>query len=265
MTTTTPGPAPGYEAFAAFYDDFTATSDYETWTSHVLKLAERHGLDGRRLLDVACGTGKSFLPFLERGFDVTGCDVSPGMLAQARRKAPRTPLVEADMRRLPVLGGFDLVTCFDDSVNHLLSEEELASALASMAKNLGPLGLLLFDLNTLLAYRTTFATDRVSVHDDTTFLWHGEGSVEDPPACEAAARIDVFDPREDGVYTRLSTHHQQRHFPPHRVTALLAAAHLECVGVYGVLDDGSHVVEVDETRHLKVMYAAQPAKGGDPE
>jgi hypothetical protein len=49
------------------------------------------------------------------------------------------------------------------------------------------------------------------------------------------------------------------------VTALLAATHLECVGVYGVLDDGSHAVEVDETRHLKVMYAAQPAKGGDPE
>jgi SAM-dependent methyltransferase len=265
MTTTTPGPVPGYETFAPFYDAFTAASDYETWTSHVLKLAERHGLDGTRLLDVACGTGKSFLPFLERGFDVTGCDASPGMLAQARRKAPGVSLVEADMRRLPELGGFDLIVCFDDSVNHLLSEDELSSALASMARNLTPLGLLLFDLNTLLAYRTTFATDRVSIHHGTTFVWHGEGRADAPPGCEAAARIDVFDAREDGVYTRVSTHHRQRHFPPHRVTALLAATRLECVGVYGVLDDGSHVVEVDETRHLKVMYAAQPAKGGDPE
>ncbi|MEA2363796.1 MAG: hypothetical protein QOD71_2941 [Thermoleophilaceae bacterium] len=264
MTMTTSGPAPGYEAFAPFYDAFTAASDYETWTSHVLKLAERHGLDGTLLLDVACGTGNSFLPFLERGFDVTGCDVSPGMLAQASRKAPGIPLVEADIRQLPTLGAFDLVVCFDDSLNHLLSEEEFASALASMANNVGPRGLLLFDLNTLLAYRTTFAADRVSVHHETTFVWHGECSTDAPPGCQAVACIDVFDPREDGLYTRVSTHHPQRHFPPHRVTALLAASGLECLGVYGVLDDGSHVVELDETRHFKAMYAAQPAKGGDP-
>ena len=65
------------------------------------------------------------------------------------------------MRELPVLGGFDLVTCFDDSLNHLLEEDDLAAALASMAANLEPTGLLLFDLNTLLAYRTTFAADSV--------------------------------------------------------------------------------------------------------
>ncbi|MBA3264583.1 MAG: class I SAM-dependent methyltransferase [Thermoleophilaceae bacterium] len=263
MTTTTPGAARGYEALAPFYDAFTAASDYETWTSHVVKLAEEHGLDGTRLLDVACGTGNSFQPFLDRGFDVTGCDASPEMLAEAARKAPGVRLVEADMRHLPALGCFDLVVCFDDSLNHLLSEDELASALASMAGNLEPQGLLLFDLNTLLAYRTTFATDSVSVRDGTTFVWHGDCSPDSPPGCQAAARIDVFDRRSDGLYTRLTTRHPQRHFPPHRVTALLAGARLECVGVYGVLYDGSHVTEVDETRHLKAMYAAQPAKGGD--
>ena len=71
--------------------------------------------------------------------------------------------------------------------------------------------------------------------------------------------------RPDGRYERVSTRHAQRHFPPHRVTALLARAGLECLGVHGVLGDGSHVPEPDETRHLKVMYAARLAKGGDPE
>jgi SAM-dependent methyltransferase len=265
MTSTAPAAASGYERFAQFYDDFTSGSDYELWTTHVLELARDHGLAGRRLLDVACGTGKSFLPFVERGFDVTATDVCPAMLAEAARKAPGVALVEADVRELPPLGRFDLVTCFDDSLNHLLEEHELEAALVSLRANLGPDGLLLFDLNTLLAYRTTFAVDSVSERDAALFAWRGECRADAPPGCRASARIEAFAVREDGLYERQHFVFEQRHFPPHRVTALLRAAGLDCLGVHGVLADGSHVPELDETVQLKAMYTARVAKGGDPE
>jgi SAM-dependent methyltransferase len=257
VRTTDALPPSSYETFAPFYDAFTADSDYEAWTSHALELARRHGMEGARLLDVACGTGKSFEPFLQRGFEVTATDVSPAMLAEAARKSPTVRLVEADMRRLPTLGRFDLVTCFDDSLNHLLAEEELAAALGCIANNLNPSGLLLFDLNTLLAYRTTFAVDAISESCGSAFLLHGESSPEAPPGCVAAVRIDAFRELEHGRYERLSTRVVQRHFPPHRVTALMARAGLECLGVHGVLDDGSHVPDADETRQLKLMYVAR--------
>jgi SAM-dependent methyltransferase len=255
----------GYETFAPWYDAFTAGSDYDAWTSHVLALAGAYGLRGTRALDVACGTGKSSLPLHARGFEVTACDGSPAMLAEAARKAPDVRLVEADMRELPALGEFDLVTCFDDSLNHLLDESDLAAALVSMAANLAPSGLLLFDLNTLLAYRTTFAVDSVTVRDEATFVWRGESSADAPPGCRAAATIDVFSARADGLYERISTRHPQRHFPPHRIVAQLADAGLACLGVHGVLEDGSHVAEADESRQLKVMYVARLVKGGDLE
>ncbi len=41
---------------------------------------------GRRLLDIGCGTGSLLHFFWECGFDVTGLDISPDMLAAARRK-----------------------------------------------------------------------------------------------------------------------------------------------------------------------------------
>jgi ubiquinone/menaquinone biosynthesis C-methylase UbiE len=264
MTAIAPAASGAYESLAPWYDAFTTGSDYEAWTTHVMTLAGTYGLSGKRLLDVACGTGKSFLPFLARGFEVTGCDSSPAMLAEAARKAPDVELVEADMRDLPDLGRFDLVTCFDDSLNHLLEENDLAAALASMARNLGEAGLLLFDLNTLLAYRTTFAVDAVSTRDGVTFAWRGGSSPAAPPGCLATASIEVFAVRPDGRYERSVSEHRQRHFPPHLVTALIGRAGLDCLGVHGVLDDGSHVSEVDESRHLKVMYAARLAKGGDP-
>ena len=103
-----------YDAFAPHYDEFTSGSDYERWTDHVLEHARTHGLAGRTLLDLACGTGNSFLPFMNRGFEVVGVDASSAMLAEAASKAPHARLVLADLRELPLLGRFHLVTCFDD-------------------------------------------------------------------------------------------------------------------------------------------------------
>ena len=75
-----------YEAMAPVYDDFTAHHDYEGWLADLLKALEQHGLQGKRLLDVGCGTGKSFMPMLPRGWEVTGCDISAAMLGLAREK-----------------------------------------------------------------------------------------------------------------------------------------------------------------------------------
>jgi SAM-dependent methyltransferase len=265
MATASDSAASEYDAFAPYYDAFTADSDYEVWTGHVLELAGRLGLRGRTLLDLACGTGKSFVPFLGRGFEVTGCDVSGAMLAEAARKAPQATLVQADVRELGSLGRFDLVTCFDDSLNYLRDEHDLARALATVALNLGPDGLALFDLNTLLAYRTVFAHDRVVVRDGTVFAWRGESDSGAAPGCRAAACIDIFRPRGDALYERVSSRHVQRHFPRERVTALIAETGLDCLGVHGVLDDGALELDLDETRHLKVLYAARHAKGGETE
>jgi len=252
-----------YDTFARFYDAFTAASDYERWTEEVLGLAARHGVAGGTLLDLACGTGNSFVPFMSRGFEVTACDSSPAMLAEAASKAPRAELLLCDIRELPALSSFDLITCFDDSLNYLLGEEELAAAFEGIARNLRAGGLAAFDLNSLLAYRTTFAADRVSERDGTVFAWRGLGSPDAEPGSAADARIEVFVPAGEDVYERVVSTHRQRHFSRERVLALLARAGLACLGVHGVREDASVDERPDESRHLKVLYTATRAEGGD--
>jgi ubiquinone/menaquinone biosynthesis C-methylase UbiE len=216
-----------YDAFAPHYDGFTAGSNYETWTDHVLKLLTEHGLRGNALLDLACGTGKSFVPFLTRGFEITGCDHSLRMLEAAARAAPAASLRHTDLRELPRLGSFDVVTCFDDSLNYLMDERELGAAFAGMERNLGVGGLAVFDLNSLSAYRTTFATDHVTERDGTVFAWRGLGAPHAAPGCTAEAQIDVFAPGPEGGYERVVTRHCQRHFERARVVALLEDVGLE--------------------------------------
>src|ERR1700761_4191622 len=115
-----------YEAIAPVYDDFTAHHNYREWVGDLLQVATENGLRGDTALDVACGTGKSFLPLLDHGWKVTACDISPAMAELARAKVGGKVRIEvADMRELPVYGSFDLVCCLDDAVNYLHTGAEL--------------------------------------------------------------------------------------------------------------------------------------------
>lgn len=245
-----------YDAIAPVYDDFTAHHDYELWFGGLLPQLERHGLRGDRLLDVGCGTGKSFLPMLERGWRVTACDISPAMLDLARAKAgDRARLSVADMRQLPVFGSFDLVWALDDAVNYLLDPEELGSALSGMRENLAPEGLLMFDVNTLRSYRTFFAEALEVERSGRQLVWTGQGSAEAPPGSLSEARFEVRG--EGGVETHV---HRQRHFPEAEILGLLAAAGLECVDVFGHGYDALLQQPVDELVHTKAVYMARRAR-----
>lgn len=246
-----------YEAMAPIYDDFTAHHDYEGWLTDLLKVLERHRLTGHRLLDVGCGTGKSFLPMLSRGWRVTGCDISPGMLALAEEKAgDRVELSVADMRELPTFGEFDLVWALDDAINYLLSIDELEATLRGMRANLASTGVLLFDVNELLVYRTFFAETHVMEQAGSRFVYRGKATkdVASGSICESELEAEPGDGNPaDG---RVVVLHRQKHFSEAEVLVAMDRAGLECVGVYGHGFDGTPRQPLDVSMHTKAIYVA---------
>lgn len=104
---------------------------------------------GARVLDLACAAGRTTIEVARRGYDVTGFDLSPDLLAIAREAAASaglaTPFVEGTVRRLPDLGAFDAVTAFyDDSVLSFETESDNLAALRHIARSLRPGGGALF-------------------------------------------------------------------------------------------------------------------------
>lgn len=248
-----PDPArQAYDAFAPHYDDFTGSLDYEPWLAEALPRFERWGLAGNRLLDVGCGTGKSLIPMLERGWRCSGCDISPAMIEIARRATSgRADLSVTDMCELPRIGAFDLVWSLNDSINYLLGHRRLELALRGMRRNLADAGLLVFDLNTLLTYRTFFAERHLVEGDGLRLVWHGQAASDQAPGLIATAR---FEAEGDAASAHV---HRQRHFSEAEVRDALERAGLDCLEVLGQAEDGGLHQPLRELHHIKALYIAR--------
>jgi SAM-dependent methyltransferase len=249
-----------YESLAPFYDRYTQDFGHDPWLANVEAISLAHGLRGRRLLDVGCGTGKSFMPMIERGYEVTACDLSPAMVERARELAAGTgaEVVVADARDLPVLGRFDLATSIDDALNYLLSDEELGMAFEGIARNLRPGGVFAFDLNTLHCYRHYFLRDMAVEADGAFFCWRGEGDADSiEPGATLSSVIEVFASDDGDCWRRFSSRHVQRHHPPEVVEGLLRDTGFELLERRGQITGARMDPVGDEDVHMKLDYFAR--------
>jgi SAM-dependent methyltransferase len=250
-----------YDRFAPIYDEWNARNDYEMWLGEtLLPELEQHGLRKGWALDVGCGTGRAFPPLLARGWRVIGCDVSAGMLTEARRKFDsQVQLLQVDARSLtaisppgtPVEGAFELILFLNDIVNYLVEKNELQELFSGIKRNLHPdHGLFVFDANTLRLFREDYAVGVVDERGGAGWKWSGEtASVESGGTFEG--RLAVPDV-EDQV-------HRQRHWPPEQMVKSLEAAGLQTLAVLGQSEERDRVVlrdPWDEQRDRKVVYIA---------
>jgi SAM-dependent methyltransferase len=249
-----------YDCLAPFYDRFTADYAYGPWIDAIEREAISLGLEGRRALDLACGTGKSTEQLLRRGYSVIGCDVSAEMIYQARLKLPQhaDAFSVADMRDLPPLGEFDLVLCLDDAINYLLTQEELEAAFEGVARVLAPGGVFAFDVNSLRSYRTAFAEAAIRDTSGVFFAWQGEADPDQGPGEISSASVEIFAERDDGLWERRSMRHVQRHHTREAVAAALETAGLRRCSTLGQHPGARLVASVDESTHIKLVHFAKP-------
>lgn len=118
-----------------------AAGEYAHYCRHVTGLIERYARrPAATLLNVGCGGGKNAFN-LKEAFSVTGVDLSPAMLAQARALNPEGTFVHGDMRTFRLGRTFDAVL-MDDGLSHMTSLADFAAAIGTAAVHLAPGGVL---------------------------------------------------------------------------------------------------------------------------
>jgi len=104
----------------------------------------------RRLLEPGCGGGRLVIEMARRGYDVTGLDNHPRMLAYLKRRIARyeraagrgmAQVVAGDMTDFRFSPRFDSAFCTFNTFRHLTTEQAALDHLSAMARAIRPGGI----------------------------------------------------------------------------------------------------------------------------
>lgn len=151
-----------YNAFAEHYD--SVVGDRQEVAVYIQKLIKRYHPRAQSLLELGCGSGTMLQPLSAR-YACTGIDSSTSMLKIARKKAPTSKLIEADITEFDLRERFDVVLCPFDTINHVTSFKLWKKMFFLAHRHLNPRGIFIFDVNTeakMEAYRLDPVTAEVT-------------------------------------------------------------------------------------------------------
>lgn len=114
---------------------------------------------GKNIFEPLCGSGRFLVPFMKRGFDICGMDLSGEMLDKLKQKAPDARVVQADILEYSPREQFGYIFISSGSVSLFTDINLCRQILEKLKKMLAPGG------------RFVFAVDTVAVKcpDDTDY------------------------------------------------------------------------------------------------
>ena len=131
-----------YTDLAGLWPIISPPEDYVAESEFIARMVREHAdVAVQSLLHLGCGGGHNDHT-LKLHFSVTGVDSSLDMLSLARRLNPEVMYEEGDMRSVRLNRVFDAV-CILDSINYMLTEDDLKAAFDTAFVHLRPGGVLL--------------------------------------------------------------------------------------------------------------------------
>jgi SAM-dependent methyltransferase len=205
---------------------------------------------GGAVLDLCCGQGRHAIALAERGYRVTGLDLSAVLLERARAdgeaRGARVRWVRGDMRAIPFARRFDAVVNIFTSFGYFETDAENQGVLAEVHRALRPGGRLLLELahREDLARRYADRVVEVDRHPDgVRVVWESRFHPE-TGRYEARGTVHLPDGRRGTVY------HSFRAYGAPELGRMLAAAGLHVRACYGGLD--GRPLAVDSRRLVAV-------------
>ena len=248
-----------YETLAAMYDALMDDVDYEAWADYIDRMLQKHGGPGKRLLDLGCGTGCISIPLAQRGYQVTGVDISEEMLAAAREKS-RALQLDIDWRKQDLISlqlfdeagnemVFDAAIATFDVFNHLTEPEDLQMLFHTLNPLLADEGVLLFDVQTPYKLREYLGNHIFTLHrDDVEYMWENHFD-EETQIC--TMNITFFLRQANGLYRRETMTQEERVYDLDLLRLWLKYSDFETAGVYEELSEN----DVKPEAHRAVFIA----------
>ncbi|HEX4960705.1 MAG TPA: class I SAM-dependent methyltransferase [Thermoanaerobaculia bacterium] len=194
----------------------------------LLQTFRRNGVKDGLVVDLGCGSGIWAEILLGEGYEVLGVDLSPGMLALARQRAPEATFLQASLHEVE-LPRCAAVTALGECVNYLFDPEDadvpsaasLQRLFARVYAALRPGGLFVFDV----AEPGQVPPDQPRKGMTSGLGWVIQVEVREDPKARLLTRSMIFHRLLEGDRIRRGEEvHHQRLYTKKEVKAALAGA-----------------------------------------
>lgn len=175
-----------YNYLSKIYDKFMEYADYNKWNEIIINAMEENNIEYQSLLDLGCGTGKLLFQIADKFKFCKGIDLSENMLNiakdhykdQIKKKKineSKIKFVLDDIITFKTQEKYNIAIAFFDTINHILSGEELLLHFRNVKNALNKNGLYIFDIVDRKFMNKMFVNNTfVDIRDDFTCIWELE-------------------------------------------------------------------------------------------
>ena len=134
-----------YKELAKYYDLIYHWKDYKAEAHTVKELIKKYkNSDGKKLLDVGCGTGMH-LKYFNDDFSCTGIDINNEMVEVAKCKVKNVIFEQGDMIDFSLKTEYDAILCLFSSIGYVKTYSNLEKTIKNFAKHLKKEGVLIIE------------------------------------------------------------------------------------------------------------------------
>ena len=223
-----------YTDFASVYDIMMSHIPYDKWADYIEGILKQHGIDKGLVLELGCGTGTMTRKMAEKGYDMIGIDRSEDMLSVAREKSEGKDdgilYLCQDMREFELYGTVAAVICVCDTINYLLTTEDLGKVFNLVGNYLDPGGLFIFDMDTKYLYENVLADNTTYMeHELGSFIWENNYYQEETIN---EVNLTIFIKQQNSLYRKHKETHIRRAYDLETVKQVLNESGLDMLGAY---------------------------------
>jgi ubiquinone/menaquinone biosynthesis C-methylase UbiE len=141
-----------FDAYSEYYDLLYKDKDYDSETEYIEKFIKKYNPDAKTILDLGCGTGRHDFIFAERGYRVTGVELSEQMIENANKKLKSSGIifenlefVKGDIKEIMLNEEYDIIVSLFHVMSYQTKNADIKKTLKTVKRHLKSDGVFIFD------------------------------------------------------------------------------------------------------------------------
>ena len=240
-----------YSKIVLIYDYMMRHVNYSEWAKYINSVFINNKLNSGEIVDISCGTGLFLKELKKIGYKLYGSDNSYDMISRAKSKSNNLGIhyFVMDMRNIYLKKKFDAVVSLFDSINYLITEDDILKNLCSVDSILKDNGLFIFDICTEANSLKNFYNYTEKGKCDNILYTRKSYYIKDERI--QVNKFKIIDKNNNENYSEI---HKQRIYYPEEIEEIIKESPLKLISMY---DDFTFYPPSNKTERIHFVLKKQ--------